>query len=370
MRFWMECAKRYGLLLDWNRCALVPIATGENTMRIAVTVAVVVLFGALAPAQAQQGATLEKSKRNGFVSCGTSEGVPGFSLPDQAGVWTGFDIDWCRAVAAALLGDPNAVRFKSLSARDRLIALQSGEVDMLARTTTWTSSRDTTFGLNFTAINYYDGQGFLVRKTANLKSAKELNGATVCVQQGTTGELNLADFGRTNNITLQVVSFATTVEASKGYESGRCDAWTTDVSALSANKLKFAAPDDHMILPEVISKEPLGAWVRQGDDAWFDLVRWTLFAMINAEELGITQANVDEMLKSPNPEVKRLLGVEGKFGEHFGVGADWVVRIVKAVGNYGESYERHLGRNTRLAIPRGPNNLWTSGGLQYAPPIR
>jgi general L-amino acid transport system substrate-binding protein len=321
-------------------------------------------------ADAQQGATIEKSKRNGYVSCGTSEGVPGFSLPDQAGTWTGFDIDWCRAVAAALLGDANAVRFKALSARDRLIALQSGEVDMLARTTTWTSSRDTTFGLNFTAINYFDGQGFLVRKTARLTSAKELNGATVCVQQGTTGELNLADFSRTNAIKVQVVAFATSVEASKGYESGRCDAWTTDISALSANKLKFATPEDHVILPEVISKEPLGAWVRQGDDQWFDLVRWTLFAMINAEELGITQSNVDEMLKSANPEVKRLLGVEGKFGEQFGVGADWVVRIIKAVGNYGESYERHLGPKTRLAIPRGPNNLWTKGGLQYAPPIR
>jgi general L-amino acid transport system substrate-binding protein len=334
-----------------------------------LAVAAAALAG-LASAEAQQGATIEKTKRNGYVSCGTSEGVPGFSLPDQAGVWQGFDIDWCRAVAAALLNDPNAVRFKSLSARDRLIALQSGEIDMLARTTTWTSSRDTTFGLNFTAINYYDGQGFLVRKAANLKSAKELNNATVCVQQGTTGELNLADFGRTNGIRLQVVAFATTVEASRGYESGRCDAWSTDISALSANKLKFVAPDDHMILPEVISKEPLGAWVRQGDDAWFDLVRWTLFAMINAEELGITQANVNDMLKSDNPEVKRLLGVEGKFGEQFGVGNDWVARILKAVGNYGESYERHLGQGTRLAIPRGPNNLWTRGGLQYAPPIR
>jgi general L-amino acid transport system substrate-binding protein len=323
-----------------------------------------------APADAQQGATIEKTKRNGYVSCGTSEGVPGFSLPDQAGIWVGFDIDWCRAVAAALLNDPNAVRFKSLSARDRLIALQSGEIDMLARTTTWTSSRDTTFGLNFTAINYFDGQGFLVRKSANLKSAKELNGASICIQQGTTGELNLADFARTNGIKFEAVGFATSTEASSAFVANRCDAWSTDISALSANKLKFPVPDDFVVLPEVISKEPLGAWVRQGDDQWFDLVRWTLFAMINAEELGITQANVDEMLKSANPEVKRLLGVEGKFGEQFGVGADWVVRIVKAVGNYGESYERHLGAMTRLAIPRGPNNLWTKGGLQYAPPIR
>lgn len=324
-----------------------------------------------APAWSQQGATLEKTKRNGYVSCGASEGVPGFSLPDQNGAWTGFDTDWCRAVAAAIFNDPNATRYKSLSARDRLIALQSGEVDMLARTTTWTSSRDTTFGLNFTAINYYDGQGFLVRKSLNLASAKELNGASVCVQQGTTGELNLSDYFRTNNLKNQVVAFASTVEAAKAFESGRCDAWSTDISALSANRLKFEKPDDFVLLPEVVSKEPLGAWVRQGDDQWFDVIRWTLFAMIGAEEMGITQANVEDLAKNTtNPEIKRLLGGEGKFGEQFGLPNDWVVRIIKAVGNYGESYERNLGPATRLAIPRGLNRLWTKGGLQYAPPIR
>ena len=333
-------------------------------------------FAALAamacmPALAQQASTLDKTKRQGFVNCGTSEGVPGFSLPDANGRWSGFDIDWCRAVAAAIFNDPEAAKFKSLSARDRLISLQTGEIDMLARTTTWTSSRDTAFGLNFTAINYFDGQGFLVRKSATLTSAKQLGGASVCIQQGTTGELNLADFARSNSIKIETVGFATSTEASKAFESGRCDAWTTDISALSANKLKFERPDDFVLLSDVISKEPLGGWVRQGDDQWFDIVRWTLFAMINAEELGISQANVDELAKgSTNPEIRRLLGSEGKFGEQFGLSNDWVVRIIKAVGNYGESYERHLGARTRLAIPRGLNNLWNKGGAQYAPPVR
>lgn len=339
--------------------------------RIFASLSTAVFLVAAGAASAQQGNTLEKTKRQGYVSCGASEGVPGFSLPDQQGVWVGFDIDWCRAVAAAIFNDPNATRYKALSARDRLLVLQSGEIDMLARTTTWTSSRDTAFGLNFTAINYYDGQGFLVRKAAKIASAKDLDGASVCIQQGTTGELNLADFTRTNKIKMNIVGYATSTEASTAFQSGRCDAWTTDISALSANKLKFDKPDDYVVLPEVISKEPLGAWVRQGDDLWFDIVRWTLFAMINSEELGITQANVEEMARSSaNPEIKRLLGGEGKVGEQLGLANDWVVRIVKAVGNYGESYEKHLGPTTRLAIPRGPNNLWTNGGLQYAPPIR
>jgi general L-amino acid transport system substrate-binding protein len=342
-------------------------------MRIKTSAAVALITSLLAtlPVTAQQSSTLEKTKRQGYVSCGTSEGVPGFSLPDEKGNWVGFDIDWCRAVAAAVFNDPNATRYKSLSAKDRLIALQSGEIDMLARTTTWTSSRDAIFGLNFTAINYYDGQGFLVRKSLNVSSAKELNGASICVQQGTTGELNLSDYFRTNNLKNQVVAFASTVEAAKAFEAGRCDAWSTDVSALSANRLKFEKPSDSVLLPEVISKEPLGAWVRQGDDQWFDIVRWTHFAMVNAEELGITQANVDDLAKnSTNPEIKRLLGGEGKFGEQFGLSNDWVVRIVKATGNFGESYDRNLGPKTRLAIPRGLNALWNKGGLMYAPPIR
>ncbi len=336
---------------------------------VALAVASGLLFAS--PASSQTASTLEKTKQRGYLSCGTSEGVPGFSLPDDKGNWTGFDIDWCRAVAAAIFNDPNAARYKSLSARDRLIALQGGEIDILARTTTWTSSRDTAFGLNFTAINYHDGQGFMVRKSLNLKTAKELNGASVCVQQGTTGELNLADYFTKNGIKNQVVAFASTVEASKAFESGRCDAWTTDISALSANRLKFGKPDDFTVLPDIISKEPLGAWVRQGDDQWFDIVRWTLFAMINAEELGITQVNVEELAKtSTNPEIKRLLGGDGKFGEQFGLSNDWVVRIVKAVGNYGESFDRHLGPKTRLGLDRGLNKLWSDGGAMYAPPIR
>jgi general L-amino acid transport system substrate-binding protein len=323
------------------------------------------------PSQAQPVSTLERTKQRGKVSCGTSEGVPGFSLPDDKGNWNGFDIDWCRALAAAIFNDPNAISLKSLSAKDRLIALQTGEIDVLARTTTWTSSRDAAFGLNFTAVNYYDGQGFLARKSLNVASAKSLNGASVCIQQGTTGELNLSDYFRTHKMKLEVVSFASTIEAAKALEAGRCDVWSTDISALSANKLKFVKPDDFVVLPEVISKEPLGAWVRHADDQWFDLVRWTLFAMINAEELGVTQANVEDMARtSTNPEIKRLLGAEAKFGEQFGVSNDWVVRIVKAVGNYGESFERHLGPRTRLGLERGLNNLWSNGGAMYAPPIR
>jgi general L-amino acid transport system substrate-binding protein len=315
-------------------------------------------------------ATLEKIKARGQILCGTSQGVPGFSSPDDKGKWVGFDIDMCRALAAILFNDPDKAQYTSLSSKDRLIALQSGEIDVLARTTTWTSSRDSTTGVQFTAVNFYDGQGLLVRKSSGVKSGKELNGATFCVSQGTTNELNLADFARVNNIQIKVVTFSDTNETGKGYESGRCDVYTTDRSQLVANRLKFAKPDEHLLLPDVISKEPLGAWVRKGDDQWFSLVRWTLFAMLNAEELGVTQANVDEMLKSPNPEVRRLLGTEGNMGEQLGVSKDWVVRILRHVGNYGESFERHLGPNTRVGLERGPNNLWNKGGLQYAPPIR
>jgi general L-amino acid transport system substrate-binding protein len=320
--------------------------------------------------QAVAQATLEKIKARGHIQCGTSQGVPGFSSPDDKGKWTGFDTDMCRALAAVVFNDPEKTQFTSLSSKDRLIALQSGEIDVLSRTTTWTSSRDTTTGIMFTAVNFYDGQGFMVRKSSGVKSGKDLNGATVCVSQGTTNELNLADFSRTNDIKINVLTFGDTNETSKGYESGRCDAYTTDRSQLAANRLKFAKPDDHVLLPDVISKEPLGPWVRKGDEQWFTLVRWTLFAMLNAEELGVTSANVDEMLKSTNPEIKRLLGTEGAQGEQLGVTKDWVVRIMKHVGNYGESFEKHLGPKTRVGLDRGPNRLWTQGGLQYAPPIR
>jgi general L-amino acid transport system substrate-binding protein len=322
------------------------------------------------PLAAAAQTTLEKIKARGQIVCGASLGVPGFSYPDDKGTWTGFDTDMCRALAAVIFDDPDKTSYVPLSSKDRMIALQTGTIDVLSRTTTWTSSRDNGQGIVFTAVNYYDGQGFLVRKSLGIKSAKELNGATMCVSQGTTTELNLADFARTNGIKINVLNFIDTNETAKAYEAGRCDGYTTDMSQLAANRLKFAKPDDHVILPDIISKEPLGPWVRRGDEQWFSLVRWTLFAMLNAEELGVTQANVGEMLKSPNPEIKRLLGTEGNMGEQLGVSADWVVRIVRHVGNYGESFERHLGPKTRIGLARGSNELWSKGGLQYAPPIR
>lgn len=337
------------------RCCLGTIAA------LAVTVA---------PIAATAQTTLEKIKARGQIVCGASLGVPGFSYPDDKGAWTGFDTDMCRALAAVIFDVPNKASYVPLSSKDRMIALQTGTIDVLSRTTTWTSSRDNGQGIVFTAVNYYDGQGFLVRKSLGIKTAKELNGATICVSQGTTTELNLADFARTNGIKVNVLNFIDTNETAKAYEAGRCDGYTTDMSQLAANRLKFAKPDEHVILPDIISKEPLGPWVWRGDEQWFSLVRWTLFAMLNAEELGITQANVGEMLKSPNPEIKRLLGTEGNTGEQLGVPADWVVRIIRHVGNYGESFERHLGPKTRIGLARGSNELWSRGGLQYAPPIR
>jgi len=279
-------------------------------------------------------------------------------------------VDFCRAIAAAVLNDPEKVKFVPLSTKDRFTALQSGEVDVLARNTTWTSSRDTSLGLNFTGVNYYDGQGFIVRKTLKVNSALELNGAAVCVQQGTTTELNLADYFAANKMQLKTVTFATSNEAVKAYDAGRCDAYTTDASALYAERLRVANPNDHIILPEIISKEPLGPVVRHGDDQWFDVVKWTLFAMLDAEELNISQKNVDEALKSDNPEIKRLVGTEGNFGEQLGLTKDWAVRIVKQVGNYGESFERNVGMGSTLKIDRGLNKLWNKGGIQYAPPVR
>jgi general L-amino acid transport system substrate-binding protein len=257
-----------------------------------------------------------------------------------------------------------------LSSKDRFTALQSGEVDVLVRNSTWTMSRDTALGIMFTGANYYDGQGFMVRKKLGVNSALQLNGASVCTQQGTTTELNLADFFRANKLKYEVVAFASADETIKAYDSGRCDAFTTDASGLYAERLKLTAPDDHIVLPEIISKEPLGPSTRNNDTAWFNLVKWVHYAMLNAEELGVTKANVDAMLKSDNPEIKRLLGAEGKFGEGIGLTNDWVVRIVKAVGNYGESFETNVGAGSRLKIARGQNALWTKGGLQYAPPVR
>jgi general L-amino acid transport system substrate-binding protein len=314
--------------------------------------------------------TLKNVKDRGMLNCGANGTLAGFGLPDAQGNWTGLDVDVCRAIAAAVLNDAKKVKFVPLTAKDRFTALQSGEVDVLARNTTWTSSRDTSLGLNFTGVNYYDGQGFIVRKSLKVNSALELNGAAVCVQQGTTTELNLADYFRAHNMQLKTVTFATANEAVKAYDAGRCDAYTTDASGLYSERLRLANPNDHTILPEIISKEPLGPAVRHGDDQWFDIVKWTLFAMMDAEELNITQKNVDEMMKSTNPEIKRFVGTEGNFGEQLGLTKDWAVRIVKQVGNYGESFERNVGQGSPLKIARGLNRLWTKGGIQYAPPIR
>ncbi len=323
-----------------------------------------------APAAAQTSPTLAKIRERGELICGSSPGVAGFSIQDATGRWNGFDTDICRALAAAIFDDQDKIKFIPLSSKDRLIALQAGEIDVLPRTTTWTLSRNLSQGVTFTTVNYYDGQGFMVPKKLGVTSASKLDGASICVAQGTTSELNLADYFRRNRMKYEVAAFGTAEEALKAYESGRCDAYTTDISSLSAVRLKLQDIDNHVILPDVISKEPLGPWVRTGDEGWFNLVRFTVLALVNAEELGVTKANVREMLKSDNPEIKRFLGLEGRFGEALGLTNDWTVRMIAAVGNYGESFDRYLGKGSRLGLERGPNALWTNGGLQYAPPFR
>ena len=338
-------------------------------MKRAYLVFILVIVAGLS-AQSATAQTLKTVKDRGMLSCGVSQGLPGFSSPDDKGTWTGLDVDVCRAIAATIFNDPTKVKFVPLSAKDRFTALQSGEIDVLSRNTTWTLSRDTTLGANFTGVTYYDGQGFIVKKSLKVNSALELNSASVCVQTGTTTEQNLADYFKGNNMKYEVIAFGTADEAVKAYESGRCDVFTTDVSGLYAERLKLASPADHVVLPEVISKEPLGPMVRHGDDQWFDLVKWVLFAMINAEELGITQKNIDEMAKSDKPELKRAFGTDGNLGEQLGLTKDWVIRIVKAVGNYGEAFDRNVGGGSKLGIARGLNQLWTKGGIQYAPPIR
>src|SRR5438445_8053452 len=335
--------------------------------RIVTMLAVAAALSFAASAFAQ---TLTTVKQRGNLVCGVSQGLPGFSTPDDRGNWTGLDVELCRAVAAAIFNDANKVKFTPLSAKDRFTALQSGEIDVLSRNSTWTLSRDTSLGANFTGVTYYDGQGFLVKKALKVNSALELNSASVCVQTGTTTEQNLADYFKGNNMKYEVIAFGTNDEAVKAYESGRCDVFTTDVSGLYSDRLKLANPADHLVLSDVISKEPLGPMVRHGDDQWFDIVKWTLFAMVTAEELGITQKNVDEMAKSDKPEMKRVFGTDGNLGEQLGLTKDWVSRIVKAVGNYGETFERNVGGGSKLGIARGLNQLWNKGGIQYAPPIR
>jgi general L-amino acid transport system substrate-binding protein len=341
---------------------------GSVMKRVVTSCAVALVLAFTASAASAQ--TLNTVKARGMLNCGGNGSLGGFGLPDAQGNWTGLDVDFCRAVAAAVLGDAKKVKFVPLSAKDRFTALQSGEVDVLARNTTWTSSRDTTLGLNFTGVNYYDGQGFMVRKTLKVNSALELSDASVCVQQGTTTELNLADYFRANNMKLKSVTFATADEAIKAYDSGRCDAFTTDASGLYSERLRMAQPSDHIVLPEIISKEPLGPSVRKGDDQWFAIVKWVHFAMVNAEELGVSSKTIDQMMSSTNPDVKRLVGTEGNYGEQLGLSKDWAVNIIKQVGNYGESFDRNVGEGSTLKIARGLNRLWTKGGIMYAPPVR
>ncbi len=333
-------------------------------------VAATLALGASVFAGPAHAALLDTIKQRGVLNCGANGQLPGFGLPDAQGNWTGLDVDLCRAIAAGIFNDASKVKFVPLTAKDRFTALQTGDVDVLVRNTTWTLLRDTQLGLNATGVNYYDGQGFIVRKGLKVNSALELNDATICVQQGTTTELNLADYFRANKMKLRSVTFATLDEAVRAYETDRCNAFTTDASGLYAVRLKLAKPDDHVVLPEIISKEPLGPFVRHGDDQWFDVVKWTLFAMLNAEELNVNKGNVDEQMKSDNPEIKRLLGTEDNFGERLGLTKDWVYRIVKLVGNYGEVFDRNVGQSSPLRIARGLNALWTKGGIQYAPPIR
>jgi general L-amino acid transport system substrate-binding protein len=322
---------------------------------------------AICPASA---ATLDVVKTRGQLNCGVNTGLAGFSQPDDKGEWKGLDVDLCRAIAAAIFKDPRAVKFVPLTAKERFTALQSGEVDLLSRNTTWTMSRDTSLGLNFVGVMYYDGQSFMVKKSLGVSTVTELAGASICVQTGTTNELNLADFFRSHELPYYPVVFEKNDEAVAAYNTGRCDAYTTDSSGLFSERLKLGTREEHVVFEERISKEPLGPAVRQGDGQWASIVRWTLFAMLNAEELGVTSANVEEMRSSKQPEVRRLLGLEGSFGAGIGLDNDWAYRIVAMVGNYGESFERNLGAGSRIGIKRGLNALWKDGGLHYAPPIR
>ncbi|MER2603599.1 MAG: amino acid ABC transporter substrate-binding protein [Candidatus Competibacter phosphatis] len=339
-----------------------------NGRALSATLVTTVLLAVASSAHA--GTALNAIKERGHIKCGVSDGLPGFSHTDEKGKFSGIDVDVCRAVAAAVFGDSTKVKFTPLTAKERLTALQSGEIDVLSRNTTWTSSRDSAQGLNFTGVTYYDGQGFLVNKKLGVKSAKELDGATVCVQAGTTTELNLSDYFRANKMKYTPITYDKSDESAKALEAGRCDVLTSDQSQLYAQRIKLAKPSDYVVLPEVISKEPLGPVVRHGDDDWFDIVKWTLFVMVDAEELGIDSKNVEEMKKSTNPDIKRMLGVEGDKGKDFGLANDWMAVVIKQVGNYGEIFDRNVGKGSPLQIERGLNALWTQGGLQYAPPVR
>jgi general L-amino acid transport system substrate-binding protein len=334
-----------------------------------------VLLGALTIAGLAAGAaaagTLDDVKARGTLNCGVTTGLVGFAAPDANGVWEGFDVGLCRALAAAVLGDPMAVEFVPTTGQTRFTALASGEIDFLARNTTWTFSRDVDLKFEFVGINYYDGQGFMVPRALGVSSAKDLDGATVCIQTGTTTELNLADFFRSNNISYEPVPIETNAEGQQQYLAGACDTYTTDASGLAATRATFENPGDHVLLPEIISKEPLGPLVRHGDNEWADVARWTLNALIAAEELGVTSANIAEMASGTNnPEINRLLGSEGELGAMLGLESDWAMKAIMAGGNYGELFEKNIGENTPIGLARGLNALWTNGGLIYSPPFR
>ena len=323
----------------------------------------------LAGAGVATASTLDDVKARGTLICGTNPATAGFSMPDNNGNWTGFVVDYCRAVAAAVLGDPAKVQFIPLESKDRFTALQSGEIDILAHNATWTSSRDASLGILFAGVYFYDGQGFMVHQDGPTEAAG-LDGASICVSQGTTSELNIADYFRTHGMTYEAVGFANEIDELKAFEQGRCDVYSADTSSLNAARLQMADPAASVVLQDIISKEPLGPVVRQGDDGWLNIAKWTLFALVSAEEFGVTSANVEEMTASDNPNIRRLLGAEGTFGKDLGLADDWAASIVKAVGNYGEMFERNIGASSPLGIKRGANALWNAGGLQYAPPIR
>ena len=329
-----------------------------------------ILTAAVAMTSAARAGTLDAVKSRGELICGVNTGVPGFSAPDDKGQWKGLDVEYCQVLAAAVLGDKSKVKYVPLTSKERMAALQTGEIDVLSRNTTWTMSRDVSLGIRFVGVDYYDGQGFLVKKSLGVKSVKELSGASVCVLSGSTTEMNLADYFRFNKMTYQAVVFDNHDQTLQGFMSDRCDVLTSDQSQLYGLRSKLPDPGKAMVLPEVISKEPLGPVVRQGDEQWFSIARWALFTWVNLEEAGVTSKNVDAMLKTTSPDVKRLLGVDGDMGAKMGIANDYPVKIVKQVGNYGESFERTMGQGSPLKIARGLNALWTKGGLMYGPPIR
>jgi general L-amino acid transport system substrate-binding protein len=337
-----------------------------------LTAAALLAVGTLAAMPAMAGKTIDAIKARGQLVCGVNPSLPGFSAADSQGVWAGLDVDVCKAIAASLLGDAGKIKWTPLNASQRFAVLQSGEIDILSRNTTWTLTRDASLGLHFTGVTYYDGQGFMVPTKGKIKSAKQLKGATVCVQSGTTTEKNLSDYSKANGLAIKPVVFDTQEATNKAYFAGRCQAYTTDASGLASVRNKEASkPDDHLILPELISKEPLGPSVRRGDDEFFAIAKWVVFALIEAEEYGITQANVDDMkANSKDPVVQRILGTSEDTGKLLGLDKDWAYRAIKATGNYGEIFERNVGPKSALKLPRGANNLWSKGGFMYAPPVR